>query len=76
MKTLVTMAERAHYDALCAARRAIRAGDLTKAERWMKLAHIHWQDAELARQEAERLRQTRYETYRRREAARARVQKT
>ncbi len=35
---LITAAERAHLDALIATRRAIRAGDLVKAERWMKLA--------------------------------------
>ncbi len=35
---LITVAERVHRDALIATRRAIRAGDLAKAERWMKLA--------------------------------------
>lgn len=38
---LITAAERAHLQALIAARRAIRAGDLVKAERWMKLAERH-----------------------------------
>ena len=38
---LITAAERAHFEALAAARRAIREGDLVKAERWMKLAERH-----------------------------------
>ena len=38
---LVTQAERAHLEALAATRRAIREGDLVKAERWMKLAERH-----------------------------------
>ncbi len=38
---LLTAAERAHMEALRAARRAIRAGDLVTAERWMKLAERH-----------------------------------
>ncbi len=42
MKDLFTAVERAHHEALANARRAIRAGDLAKAERWMKLSDLHW----------------------------------
>jgi hypothetical protein len=35
-------AEEAHYQAMAAVRRAIRAGDLAKTERWLKLADRYW----------------------------------
>lgn len=56
---LLTQSERAHGEALAAARRAIRAGDLAKAERWMKLAERHYRCGEYARAEATRWRKMR-----------------
>ncbi len=41
-----TSIEQAHYDAMAAVRRAIRAGDLVKAERWLKLAERYWKAGE------------------------------
>jgi HD superfamily phosphodiesterase len=53
---LITTAERAHLDALTATRRAIRAGDLVKAERWMKLAERYSRSSvEIYRQHDERV---------------------
>ena len=56
---LVTAAEQAHQEALAAMRRAIRAGDLVKAERWLKLVERHYRCADYARDEAARWRKRR-----------------
>lgn len=56
MKTLYTAVEKAHYDALTNARRAIRAGDLAKAERWLKLSILHWKSSNAAQAEAAEIR--------------------
>jgi hypothetical protein len=50
--TLVSPAEDAHHHALAASRRAIRAGDLVKAERWMRLAERHYRCGLLAERAA------------------------
>jgi len=47
MKIKVTRtAEHAHYEAMDAVRRAVRAGDLVKAERWLRLAERYWKVGE------------------------------
>lgn len=60
--TVHSAAERAYLDALAAARRAIRAGDIALAERWMKLSDHHWRCCERAHRA--------YEDRRKREIAR------
>ena len=65
MPRLMTMAEQAHFDAMRASRRAIRAGDLAAAERWMKLARLHWKCAQDSRAEL-----LRWRDHRKRERAR------
>jgi hypothetical protein len=50
--TLMNAAENAHLHALAAARRAIRAGDIVLAERWMRLAERHYRCAEHAQRQA------------------------
>lgn len=45
-------AEDAHHHVLAAARRAIRAGDLVRAERWMRLAERHYRCNEMAMRQA------------------------
>jgi len=40
--TVISVAEGAHWHAMKAARRALRAGDIVLAERWMKLAERHY----------------------------------
>ena len=53
-QSLTLASEKAHFDALAAARRAIRGGDLVAAERWMKLAERHWRLWEYACAQNER----------------------
>lgn len=70
-KTFVTCAaDNAHQHALAAARRAIRAGDIVLAERWMRLAERHYRCAEYAQRAAERWDRWRRDTKRRDEARR------
>jgi hypothetical protein len=57
MRTLQSVAQRAHNDALAASRRAIAAGDLAKAERWMKLANQHYRAFASAQKHAEMWRE-------------------
>ena len=45
--TAPNTAEETYYTAMDAARRAIRAGDLVKAERWLKLAERYWKTGEI-----------------------------
>ena len=73
MKALHTAAEMIHSEALAAARRAIRAGDLVKAQHWMKLAHLHWLNGLQARAEYDRTRDEDLERHRRRIAARTKA---
>ena len=40
-------AELAYYEAMGAVRRAVRAGDLVKAARWLKLAERYWKTGEI-----------------------------
>lgn len=49
----VQVNERAHRDALAAYRRAVRAGALSQAERWLKCAERHYRLTELARRDAD-----------------------
>ena len=56
---LLTKTEQTHQQALAAMRRAIRAGDLVKAERWLKLAERQYRLADYARDEAARWRKRR-----------------
>ena len=65
---LRTGAERAHDEALSAMRRAIRAGDLAKAERWAKIAAHQYRNMEYMYVEASRWKA-------RREKARAAILK-
>ena len=51
--TVVEISEQAHLDALAAYRRALRAGDLAKAERWLRCAERHYRLKEQARRDAE-----------------------
>jgi hypothetical protein len=53
---LTTRAEMAHSHALDGASRAMRAGDLVKAERWMRLAERSYRLAEYADKAALRWR--------------------
>jgi hypothetical protein len=68
-KTHVTnAADTAHWHALAAARRAIRAGDIVLAERWMRLAERHYRCLEYSERAAERWDQWRRDTKRRDDA--------
>jgi hypothetical protein len=51
--TVVEISERAHVDALFAYRRALRAGDLPRAERWLRCAERHYRLTEQARRAVE-----------------------
>lgn len=55
---LTTRAEMAHSHALDGASRAMRAGDLVKAERWMRLAERSYRLAEYADKAALRWRKS------------------
>lgn len=55
-QSAVTAGEQAHLQALAAARRAIRAGDIVLAERWMRLAERHYACVEHAHLETVRRR--------------------
>lgn len=54
--TVYTAAEMAHLQALAAARRAIRGGDIALAERWIKLSDHHWRCCERAERAFEKNR--------------------
>lgn len=51
MKVMLA-SELAHMDAIQAYRRAVRAGDLARAERWLRCAERHYRLREHARREA------------------------
>jgi hypothetical protein len=50
--SVIETSEQAHRDALAAYRRATRAGDLAKAERWLRCAERHYRLIEHARRDA------------------------
>jgi hypothetical protein len=52
--TVLYAAEIIHLETLAAVRRAIRAGDLARAERWMKLCERHYRNSDLAFTESTR----------------------
>jgi hypothetical protein len=47
IKVNYTPADRAYNEATAAVRRAVRAGDIVKAERWLKLAERYWKIGEI-----------------------------
>ncbi len=51
--TVIEVTEQAHRDALAAYRRCLRAGDLARAERWLRCAERHYRLKEHARRDAE-----------------------
>ena len=51
--TVIETTEQAHLDALAAYRRALRADDLARAERWLRCAERHYRLKEQARRDAE-----------------------
>ena len=51
--TVIEATEQAHRDALAAYRRALRTGDLARAERWLRCAERHYRLKEHARRDAE-----------------------
>lgn len=51
--TVIEATEQAHRDALAAYRRAVRTGDLARAERWLRCAERHYRLKEHARRDAE-----------------------
>jgi len=52
-RILVLASQRAHAEALSAYRRAVRTGDLAKAERWLRCAERHYRLKEQARRDAD-----------------------